>query len=259
MKNEFDNTVRPLVSVVIPAYNAERFIRETITSVISQTYGNWELWVIDDGSTDSTCEIVEEFAKRDERIRLVKNETNVGVANTRNRGFDLCRGSYVALLDSDDVWFPDKLARQLALARETGADIIYCSYKMIDETGREVCDDFIVSETADFESCLIRSEISCSTAFFSRKIIENYRFCAEYYHEDLVLWLHLLRDGYVAKGVVDVLAAYRFLQSGRSSKKIRSAINRWRIYRRCLKLSIFKSMRCIGKYAFLGIRKYKKK
>ena len=183
----------------------------------------------------------------------------MGVADTRNRGFDLCRGKYVALLDSDDVWFPDKLERQVALAQETDADIIYCSYKMIDERGNAVCDDFIVAEKVDFESCLIKSEISCSTVLLSRKITDNYRFKKNFYHEDLVLWLQILRDGYIARGVVGVLAAYRLLDSSRSSKKTRSALNRWRVYRKYLKLSLFKSSKCILKYAFLGVKKYQKR
>jgi teichuronic acid biosynthesis glycosyltransferase TuaG len=259
METNANNVKAPAVSVVMPAYNAERFIRETINSVISQTYTDWELWVIDDCSTDSTCAIVEEFASQDERINLVRNEKNIGVADTRNKGFDLCGGRYVALIDSDDVWFSDKLERQMRLAEETGADIIYCSYKMIDEHGLAVCDDFIVPHAEDFESCLVRSVISCSTALLSREITDKYRFNKNYYHEDLVMWLELLRDGYVARGVVEVVAAYRLLNSGRSSKKLRTALNRWRVYRKYLKLPIPKSVRSIVKYAFLGIKKYQKR
>lgn len=259
MEVKTGNINDPIVSIIMPAYNAERFIRETICSVVTQTYVDWELLVIDDGSSDSTCEIVDEFAAHDGRIKLVKNEKNIGVASTRNRGFDLCKGRYVALLDSDDVWFADKLERQIDLSEETGADIIYCSYKMIDEQGRAICDDFIVPEATDFESCLSKSTISCSTAMLSREIVDNYRFNKDYYHEDLVLWLQLLRDGYVARGVPEVLVAYRLLHSGRSSKKTRSALNRWRVYRKYLKLSIPKSIKSIIKYAFLGIRKYQKR
>jgi teichuronic acid biosynthesis glycosyltransferase TuaG len=259
MIGELDNSKRPTVSVIMPAYNAERFIKETICSVIAQTYTDWELLVIDDHSVDSTCDVVCELAAKDERIRLIKNEQNIGVASTRNRGFDLCRGDYVALLDSDDVWFPDKLERQIALAQQTGADIVYCSYKMIDERGESVCDDFIVAESVDFESCLIKSEISCSTVLLSRRIADSYRFEKDFYHEDLVLWLQLLRDGYTARGVVDTLASYRLLDSGRSSKKTRSALNRWRVYRKYIKLSIPKSVKCIVKYAFLGVKKYQKR
>lgn len=259
MKINANCAKEPTVSIVMPAYNAERFIEESIRSVIGQTYEDWELLVINDCSSDSTDTIIKKLATEDDRIKLIDNEKNLGVADTRNKGFDMCKGSYIALLDSDDVWFSDKLERQLILAKETGADIIYCSYKMIDEHGAAVCDDFIVSEIVDFESCLIKSEISCSTALLSKKIIDNYRFNKNYYHEDLVLWLQLLHDGYKARGISDVLVSYRLLDSGRSSKKLRSALNRWRIYRKYLKLSVFKSLKSIAKYAFLGVKKYRKR
>ncbi len=259
MEINVTRTKDPTVSVVMPAYNAERFIEESIRSVIGQTYEDWELLVIDDCSSDSTRAIIKKLATEDGRIKLIENARNIGVADTRNKGFDLCKGSYVALLDSDDVWLSDKLERQVILAKETGADIIYCSYKMIDEHGVTVCDDFIVSETVDFESCLIKSEISCSTALLSKKIIDNYRFNRAYYHEDLVLWLQLLRDGYTAKGIPEVLVSYRLLDNGRSSKKVRSALNRWRIYRKYLKLPLLKSIKSITKYAFLGVKKYRKR
>ena len=258
METKGCNVKHPTVSIIMPAYNAQGFIEETISSVIAQTYADWELLVIDDCSSDSTYETVRDIAKRESRIKLIKNEKNMGVADTRNRGFALCSGKYVALLDSDDIWFADKLERQIALAEETGADIIYCSYKMVDENGRAICDDFIVSEATNFERCLSCSEISCSTAFLSRQITDKYRFNKDYYHEDLVLWLQLLRDGYTARGVTDVLVAYRLLDSGRSSKKTRSALNRWRVYRKYLKLPLFKSIKCITKYALLGVKKYQK-
>lgn len=259
MDMDVKSTGSPTVSVIMPAYNAERFIKETINSVIAQTYTDWELLVIDDFSTDSTCEIVDTFVASDERIHLIKNDKNLGVAETRNKGFDLCRGRYVALLDSDDMWLSNKLERQVELAEETGADIVYCSYKMIGEQNQVVCDDFIVAESVDFESCLVKSEISCSTVILSRAIIEKYRFEKDFYHEDLVLWLQILRDGYIARGVVDVLASYRLLDRSRSSKKTRSALNRWRVYRKYLKLSLPKSIKCILKYAFLGVKKYQKR
>ena len=125
----------PLVSVIIPAYNAEPFLRETIESVLSQTVSDWQMLVIDDGSSDNTQKIVTEFAQKDPRIQLVVNESNMGVAKTRNRGMELCRGKYVALLDSDDYWKPQLLEKMIARAEETGADIIYCSYEMVTSRG----------------------------------------------------------------------------------------------------------------------------
>lgn len=248
----------PVVSVVMPAYNAEAYIEEAIHSVQEQTFRDWELIVVDDCSQDHTCAIVERMAAMDRRIRLIHNEKNLGVAKTRNCGFDLCSGDYVALLDSDDLWHTDKLEQQLSLAGKTGADVVYCSYGMVNARGEKACDDFIVPDSTDYEHSLIRSVISCSTVLLSRDVVDEYRFRTDFYHEDLVLWLQLLRDGYTACGVTDVLADYRLCEDTRSANKVKSAMNRWRIYREYLGLSVIKSVSLLMQYAFLGVRKYRR-
>lgn len=247
----------PVVSVIMPAYNAERFLEEAVRSVMNQSFREWELLILDDCAQDATYTLAEKLAAEDDRIVLLRNEQNMGVAKTRNRGLDLCKGQYVALIDSDDVWHPDKLAAQLSLAERTGADMIYCSYGIMDEQGKKKCDDFIVPEQTNFEDSLVKSVISCSTALLSRKIVEQYRFREEYYHEDLVLWLEILRDGYQARGVTEVLAQYRIQDSARSSDKIYCAIQRWPIYRDFLGFSPWKSLAMILRYGLLGILKYR--
>ena len=246
------------VSVIMPAYNAAAYIEEAIRLVITQTFTNWELIVIDDGSTDTTCAIVRQLMAEDPRIQLVQNPANMGVAHTRNRGLDLCRGDYVALLDCDDIWLPNKLEAQLSLAAESGADIVYCSYGIVDETGATRCDDFIVPAGITYREALACSVISCSTAMLSHRIAETYRFRTDYYHEDLVLWLELLRDGYTAVGVTDVLAQYRVAPHSRASNKIKSAVRRWIVIRRCMREPFFSSVGAMWRYALLAGRKYKK-
>ena len=252
-------TNKPLVSVIMPAYNAERFIDAAVRSVMAQTVTDWELLILDDGSRDTTAAIAEKLAAEDARIRFLPNEANMGVAKTRNRGFDLCRGQYVALLDSDDIWLPEKLEKQLALAEQTGADIIYCSYGIMDEEDHPVCEDFIVPPTVSFDQFLTKSVISCSTALLSRKIADRYRFMTQFYHEDLALWLQILQDGHQARGVTAVLARYRIMQGSRASNKLKSALNRWRIYRKHLGLSVGRSLSLLAEYAFLGLKKYRKR
>ena len=239
------------VSVIMPAYNMERYIYAAIDSVQKQTYSNWELLVIDDGSKDATCDIVERLAAEDTRIRLIRNEKNMGVARTRNRGFELASGEYVALLDSD--------ARQVRLAEETGADVVFCSYGIIGATGETLCADFIVPEATNFEECLSKIVISCSTALLSRDVYSRYRFNPDYYHEDLVFWLQILHDGLKTSGVADVLADYRVYEGTRASNKMRSAVNRWKVYRTYFGLPIGKSVAMFAKYTFLGIKKYWRK
>ena len=113
-----EQNLNPLVSVVMPAYNAERFIAKAIESVLNQTIQDFELIVVDDCSKDATASIAEEYSVRDSRVKLLKNEQNLRVAGTRNRALEVCRGEYVALLDSDDIWYPDTLEKQIALAKK---------------------------------------------------------------------------------------------------------------------------------------------
>lgn len=258
MNLEDSDVIQPLISIIMPAYNCERFIEIAIRSVIRQTYQNWELLVIDDGSTDATKDIVVALSLEDDRIKLLTNSKNMGVAKTRNKGFELSSGQFVALLDADDVWHSDKLEKQLVLAQKTGADIIYCSYSIVDEAGTNICNDFIVPHKTNYDNMLVRSVISCSTALLSRSIVEQYSFRTDFYHEDLLLWLELMRDGMNAYGVTDVLAQYRILSGSRSNNKLKSARERWKIYRQGMRLPFFKSVKLIIQYGFLAVNKYRK-
>ena len=257
MKNEY-TVKQPKVSVIMPAYNAERFIEEAIRSVMAQTVSDWELLVLDDGSQDATADIVKRLAQEDDRIRFLPNGANMGVAKTRNRGFDLCTGAYIALLDSDDVWYPEKLEKQLMLAKESNADILYCSYSIIDENGAKKCSDYLVPEHTDFNAFLAQSVISCSTAMLSRAIIDQYRFTTSFYHEDLALWLRLLQDGFQARGNREVLSAYRVMRGTRASNKLKSACNRWRTFRKYLGLPFGKCLVAMIRYAVFGLCKYRR-
>ena len=249
---------RPLVSVIMPAYNAARFVEAAVRSVLAQTVTDWELLVLDDGSSDETVSIVAALAEQDGRIRLLPNEANMGVARTRNRGFDLCRGAYVALLDSDDVWHPEKLEKQLALARQTGAQLIYSSYAIVDSRGNMAKPTYVVPETVDFPALLKENVIGCSTVLLDGTLLETYRFQTDFYHEDYVLWLQMLRDGHLAAGCTEPLVDWRFLENSRSFDKRKSARNRWRIYRDYLHLSLVRSVCCFAAYAYHGFRKYRR-
>lgn len=249
----------PLVSVIMPAYNAEDFIGQAIRSVLNQSISDFELLVIDDGSDDGTKAMVEAISQTDGRVRLLPNETNMGAGRSRNRGFDLCAGQYVALLDSDDYWEPAFLEKMLAKLRKTNADLVYCSYAMVDEQGSKVCNDFIVPEQTDFEHCMIRNVISCSSVLFARRTVDTYRFPTDLYHEDIALWFRMLREGCVARGVPEVLAAYRQRSGSKTSSKLKSAIRRWPIYRSYLGLSVPKSLWLMVQYGFYGLIKYKRR
>lgn len=244
----------PLVSVIMPAYNSEEYLAEAIESVRAQTHTAWELLILDDGSTDKTAEIALRYAELDSRISYHKNERNMGVAETRNKGFELSKGEWTALLDSDDKWYPEKLCKQLKTAEEHDADIVYCSYALCGDGVSE----FIVPERVSYESTLARSCMSCSTVMLKTEICKRFKFRKEFYHEDYALWLELLRSGYKAAGCTEVLADYRVGHESRSKNKVNAAKQRWAIYRKAEKLSMCKSLRAFFEYAYYGFKKYKR-
>ena len=248
----------PLVSVVMPAYNAERFIAQAVESVLNQTMPSLELIVVDDCSQDQTVRIVKDMQERDPRIRLVRNDSNLGPGRSRNLGMGLCAGQYIAFLDSDDLWRPHKLRRQVDLAVATGAEIVYCSYGIIDGVGNKLCADFLVPEQTSLEGMLTQNVISCSTGLITARVGRKYHFSPEYYHEDYAFWLRLLQDSIWACGLTEVLADYRVLPHSRASGKIRNARERWRIYRNFLTLPVRRAMDLSLKYAASGFKKYRR-
>lgn len=252
-----ESGAQPLVSVLMPAYNAEKYIEKAIASVLAQTYENWELLILDDGSADRTTEIAKKMEQMDARIRLLRNPQNMGVAETRNCGLELAHGEWIALLDSDDIWRRDKLEKQLRLAEQSGAEVIYCSYALVGEGG-EPLSDFIVPETTTYDKMLRQSVLSCSTVLLHRASLGQHRFLPDCYHEDYALWLELLRSGYRAAGCKEVLADYRTVKGSRSDDKLRSAKNRWLVYRRVERLPLPKSIAVFAAYAFHGLAKHKR-
>lgn len=247
----------PLVSVIMPAYNAEKYIEQAIRSVQKQTVRSWELIVVDDCSTDKTAEQIRRLAAEDMRIIPVYSETNHGAAESRNIALRQCRGEFVALLDADDVWHPQKLERELERARETDADLVYSSYAMIDEQGTRCFSDFIVEESTDLQSMLNCNTIGCSTVLMKAKVLEKRPFVTDFYHEDYVMWLSLLQAGCKAVGVRDILVDYRVARGSRSFNKLKSAKNRWRVYRDYLKLPLIPSVKAMVGYAINGLKKYR--
>ena len=255
MNSSNDN---PVVSVIMPAYNAEKYIEEAIKSVLNQTFSELELLVLDDCSTDGTFKLVSGIANKDSRIQLHKNEKNMGVARTRNKGIDLARGKYIAFLDSDDIWHNEKIMKQITLAENSESCIVYSSYALIDEEGNHKNADYIVPEQTDYEAMLCENVIGCSTVLLPKHIADNYRFMVDYYHEDYVYWMQVLRDGYKARGLQEVLVDYRVMNHSRSGNKVKSACKRWHIYRSFLGMSFGKALIVWVKYVLNGLTKFSK-
>lgn len=245
----------PLVSVVIAAYNAESFLDQAIRSVVTQTVADWELYVIDDHSADGTYAVAKVWEQRDPRIHALTNAHNWGVSRTRNRGIELARGQYIALLDADDAWYPKKLERQLEKFGNKNVGIVYCAYDVIDTDEKKRC-TYHVPEQTNYEAMLRENVMSCVTMLIPAEILKNNPFKSEFAHEDYVLGLDILMAGYSAVGCTEPLVEVHRVKGSRSFNKIGAAVNRWKVYREYLKLPLWKSVRVFTAYAFAGVKKY---
>lgn len=207
-----------LVSIITPTYNSAEFVAETIDSIISQTYQNWELLITDDCSTDETCSIVEQYADCDSRIKLLRLETNSGAGVARNFSIENARGRYIAFCDSDDRWYPDKLEKQLAFMTEKDCGLSYTSYITCDErgsnTGIIVCRK---KETLFSTKC--DSGIGCLTAMYDTQKVGKVLMPLIRKRQDWGLWLKVLLKCRVAYGMKEPLAVYRLRNNSLSQKK----------------------------------------
>lgn len=257
MENEKqEQDIEPLISVITPSYHSARFIRETIESVLAQTYTNWEMIIVDDCSTDDTVEIVKEYTERDQRIRLFQLKQNSGTAVARNLAIDMSRGRYLAFLDSDDQWLPKKLEKQLHFMRERQIAFSFTQYRNIDESGKT---GSIVSipNHVNYEQSLKQNVIGCLTVMLDRKLIGSVKMVNIRSRQDYALWLSLLKKGHLAYGLQEVLAKYRNVENSLSSNKIKVARQNWKVYREIEKLSLTKSLWYFLNYMYFKLKKYK--
>jgi len=248
-------SLTPLISIIMPAYNCENTVIASIESALNQTYENTQLIITNDCSTDRTLDILENKSASDVRIKVITNDKNSGVATSRNNAIDVAGGEFLAFLDSDDLWEPTKLEKQLKLMSETNCDICYASYDYFDSDGKQVYDTYTVPETISYDGLLKENVIGLSTSVLRRNTLGDLRFNTLMFHEDFALWLILLRSGANACGITEVLSHNRI--GGRSENKWRSMGNRWKIYRKAEKLSIPKSFWYLSNYALAGLKKYR--
>lgn len=244
-----------LISIIMPAYNAEKYICQAIESVLAQTYKNWELLIIDDNSTDTTAKIVESYLG-DKRIKFFTNKVNLGPAKARNIGLDNAIGDYITFLDADDFIGVDKLSAQVLFMKNKNIDMSHGNYYFCNSDGDKI--KRIITDTKiDYFSLLKGNQFKIMTVLVKRKKIQNLRF-PEIKHEDYAFYLECLKkipyslsqkdlcDSFVRVGDVSV-----------SSNKIKSACWTWNIYYKYEKLGFIKSAYYFLHYAYNGFLKHK--
>jgi len=244
-----------LISIITPSYNSKRFIKATIESVLSQTYENWEMIIVDDVSPDDSNEIIEEYCKQDSRIKLIKLEKNSGPAVARNRAIEEAKGRYIAFLDADDLWLPEKLEQQLSFMKENNLSFTYSAYKLIDEKDSDL-GVFIPPMQASYSSILKTNPIGCLTAIYDTKKLGKIYMPNILKRQDYGLWLKILKQINTTKGILEPLAIYRIRKNSVSSNKLKAASYQWKIYREVEKLNLFKSFYYFVNYIYYGLKKY---
>lgn len=248
-------SIHPLVSIITPSYNSELFIDETIKSVLDQIHINWEMIIVDDCSTDNSRDIIEKYIQLDSRIKLIKNNPNLGVAQSRNRAIEEAQGDYIALLDSDDIWLPNKLEKQLELMQKENVLMSFSAYNTINEDGEEI-GFFPINEKVTYSDMLKTSSIGTLTTIYNAKKLGKLYF-DEIGHEDYVYKLNILKQIDYAQGIKEPLAKYRIVQSSLSRNKIKAALWQWKIYRDIEKIPLFKSIYYFINYTYNGLIKYR--
>lgn len=230
------------VSIVVPVYNAEKYLEETVESVRKQTYENWELLLVDDCSSDKSAEVMKRLAERDARIRPVFQPQNGGAAKARNRGIREAEGSYIAFLDADDIWKTEKLEKELAFLREKDAAFVFSGYEFADEQARGLGKIVRVPERLTYRQALKNTTIFTSTVLLDvEKLGKELIQMPDIKSEDTAAWWKILRNGYTAYGLNENLVYYRRSAGTLSANKLEAVKRIWRLYRQAEGLSVWYS------------------
>lgn len=229
-----------LVSIIMPVYNCKDFIGITLDSVIAQTYQNWELIIVDDCSTDNTADVIASYADKEPRIRYYKLSTNSGAAISRNTAVDQAKGKYLAFLDSDDVWFPEKLKRQINFMRQNGYTFTCTSYIKIDDKGNYLNRTIRAKAVSDYDAILKRNPGN-STVIYDAEVLGKFKIPNIRKRNDYVMWLQVIKKAKNLYGLDEPLGCHRIRNGSLSKNKAGLVGYHWKVYRDIEKLSIIKS------------------
>jgi glycosyltransferase involved in cell wall biosynthesis len=246
-----------LVSIITPTFNSASYIAETIQSVQNQTYQNWEMIIVDDGSTDETVSIIQQIQKTEHRINLVIQPKNVGPAITRNIGIELVQGKYLTFLDADDLWFPDFIQNSITTIQQTKVPFVFSSYRRADESLNFVYSDFIVPQKVTYHDILKTNSISCLTAFLDIEVLGKKFMPIIHKRQDMGLWLQYLKEIPFAHGIQEPKAIYRIRKNSLSRKKSDLIKYQWQFYRKVEKLSVIHSAYYMVHWMVRGFLKYR--
>lgn len=246
-----------LVSIITPTYNSAKFIGETIESVLEQTYTNWEMIIVDDCSTDNTEEIVKKYSQSDSRIFYYKLECNSGAAVSRTKAMELANGQYIAFLDSDDLWYPNKLEVQIKYMKKNNYAFTCTKYEQINEQSILLGKIINVIPKTDYNRLLLDCPVGNSTVMYDVTKMGKFKVPNIRKRNDDALWLQMLKKEQYIFGIDEILMKYRIRSNSISSNKFKLIGYHWYLYRQIEKLSVLKSTFHICYWCFIKVFKIK--
>ncbi|ART78828.1 MULTISPECIES: glycosyltransferase family 2 protein [Oceanisphaera] len=244
------------VTVVTAVYNSEKYITKSIDSVLDQSYVNWELILVDDKSNDLSVEIIRSYVELDPRIKLIELTENLGAAVVRNKAIERAQGRYIAFLDSDDVWLPNKLEKQISFMQKNNYPFTFGAYDKINESD-EIFGHLGVPSKVSYYDLLKSSSIGCLTAIYDTEYFGKVYMPLIRKRQDLGLWLKLLKKTDFAYGLNETLGIYKVRQDSISASKKNAALFTWRLYRDVEKLNLIKASYYFSQYAIRGLLRTK--
>ena len=245
-----------LLSIIIPVYNAEKYIVETLNSIYNQTYKNFEIILVDDCSSDNSAEIIAEQMRAHPEIVYYLQEKNMGAAVARNTALSLAKGRFVAFLDSDDVWKPEKIEKQLKLLAEKKGAFSFTAIEMINDNGELVKKKRKVKEKVSYKFLLHNTMIPTSSVVIDRNKTGDFSMPLRRSGQDYATWLQLLRDGTVAYGINEALVQYRVGHKSLSSNKFKSIKQVWQIQTQDEHINKFFAFFNVLRFGFNALKKY---
>lgn len=246
-----------LISIITPTYNCANFIGETIDSVLAQTYSNWEMIIVDDCSTDNTEEIVNNYSNSDKRIKYYKLDNNSGAAVSRTKAMELANGQYMAFLDSDDLWYPNKLEYQINYMKKNNYAFTCTKYEQINEKSKLLDKVIMVVPKTNYNRLLLDCPVGNSTVMYDVTKMGKFKVPNIRKRNDDALWLQMLKKEKYIYGIDEVLMKYRIRSNSISNNKFKLIGYHWYLYRNIEHLNIVRSVFHICYWCIIKILKIK--
>ena len=248
--------IEGLVSVIMPIYNAEKYLAITLDSIFCQDYKDIEIVLGDDCSKDKSAKIIADLQKSHPEIVYFLQEKNMGAGAARNKALELARGQYVAFLDSDDIWLPGKISRQIDLMKTTKTPFSYTAIEMMNEKGEIIKGKRNLKETCDYKYLLHNTIIATSSVVIDRTVLGDFRMPLRRGGQDYATWLKLLRNGAIAQGINESFVQYRVASGSLSSNKFKSIKQVWEIQTQDEKINKVSAAVHVMCFGFNAFKKY---